>query len=228
MSQSRLNFRFIERPGHMNIPRPWRHFKSPHRGLYLPLQRVLALLGLLVLAPLLLILVFIIRIESKGPAIYKQVRVGRHGERFSFYKLRSMRVKEDPLYFEPLAEESCREGICKKYINDPRITRLGLYLRRFSIDEIPQLWNVVLGHMALVGPRPALLDEVEHYKLHNMARLKVLPGITGIWQISGRADIPFEQQIQLDQQYIAQQSPFTDLHILWKTVPAVLSTKGAY
>lgn len=228
MMNSRVDFHFIDKPGELLIPRSWRSHQNGHQGLPMFVQQSIAFLILLILSPLLLLIILAIRLESQGGAIYKQVRVGKHGEHFGFYKLRTMYTENDPKYIAPNASESSREGICLKFKKDPRITRLGYYLRRYSLDELPQLWNVVCGQMALVGPRPALTREVAQYALSDMARLKVLPGITGLWQVSGRADIAFDQQLELDKRYIAEQSPVNDLFILLLTVPAVLSAKGAY
>ncbi|MBB6523072.1 sugar transferase [Pseudoteredinibacter isoporae] len=228
MINSRVDFRFIDNPGELLVPRGWRAHQSGHRGLPMFFQQCIAFVILLVLSPLLLLIFLAIRLESQGGAIYKQVRVGKHGEHFGFYKLRTMYTENDPNYVAPDASESSRDGICLKFKKDPRITGLGYYLRRYSLDELPQLWNVVCGQMALVGPRPALTTEVAQYALSDMARLKVLPGITGLWQVSGRADIAFDQQLELDKRYIAEQSPFQDILILLRTIPAVISAKGAY
>ena len=192
------------------------------------LQRLAALVGLAMLSPILPLLIIAIKLESKGPVIYRQVRVGKHGRRFYFYKFRSMYTPEDPRYVDVEKLESDREGACKKFKNDPRITKIGRIIRKLSIDEIPQLYNVAKGDMLLIGPRPALINEVSIYSKNAMNRLNIEPGITGLWQVSGRADTTFEQQVSLDIKYIREKSFINDLVILFNTVPAVLSGKGAY
>ena len=198
-------------------------FRSP-----VLLQRLVALLGLVMLSPLLLTVALLIRSSSPGAALYTQVRVGKQGRRFKIYKFRSMRMPTDPLYPAMDKIKSDREGVCVKMYRDPRITAIGRLIRKLSIDELPQLWNVVLGDMALIGPRPALINEVAQYDYDMMNRLNTLPDFTGLWQVSGRADTTFEQQIQLDLRYVSQQSVWLDLRILMLTVPAVLLGKGAY
>lgn len=191
-------------------------------------QRLLALLGLVALCPLFLLLVIAIRLESKGAIIYSQIRVGGNGRRFQSYKFRSMYTKDDPRYTEPQVTESDREGVCKKYKKDPRITRVGSVIRKLSLDELPQLFNVLKGDMLLVGPRPALCCETDCYDEKAMRRLAVEAGMTGLWQVSGRADTTFEEQIDLDIEYIEKRSWLFDLKILVATIPAMLLAKGAY
>jgi lipopolysaccharide/colanic/teichoic acid biosynthesis glycosyltransferase len=128
----------------------------------------------------------------------------------------------------PTNISSSREGVCEKFYNDPRITRVGKVIRKLSIDELPQLFNVLLGDMALIGPRPALVKEVNQYDQRTLERLKAMPGITGLWQVSGRADTTFSQQVDLDISYVRNRSVFLDLKIAFLTIPAVLSAKGAY
>ena len=204
--------------------------KTPRgvRGLSMHLQRLMALIGLLVLSPLLLLTVIVIRRQSPGAAIYTQIRVGHLGRRFKIYKFRSMYMPSDPRYVDPSTLASDREGACKKFFKDPRITPFGRIIRKLSIDELPQLFNVVKGDMALVGPRPALPIEVDDYTHGHFQRLDVTPGLTGLWQISGRADTTFEEQMNLDRDYVASKDVFLDLKILFLTLPAVLSGKGAY
>jgi lipopolysaccharide/colanic/teichoic acid biosynthesis glycosyltransferase len=139
-----------------------------------------------------------------------------------------MRTESDPNYIQPQSENSDRKGVCKKFKNDPRLTLMGKIIRKTSIDELPQLINVVLGNMALVGPRPALLQEVEAYEPYMLKRLEAMPGITGLWQVSGRANTSFDEQIKLDLRYINQQNIRSDIKILFATIPAVLFAKGAY
>ncbi|MDH3377082.1 MAG: sugar transferase [Gammaproteobacteria bacterium] len=184
------------------------------------------LLGLLL--PLFLIVAAAIKLESSGPILFRQTRVGQYGKLFSMWKFRSMYTDADARKQELAESNNQPGGIRFKLRFDPRITKVGRFIRRASIDELPQLWNVFTGSMSLVGPRPPLPDEVNRYSQEQRKRLAAKPGITCTWQISGRADIPFEQQVQLDIQYIASQSLGLDLRILFKTMPAVLSANGAY
>ncbi|MCA0044218.1 exopolysaccharide biosynthesis polyprenyl glycosylphosphotransferase [Celeribacter sp. ASW11-22] len=189
----------------------------------------LALSGILVatLAPFMLIVAALIRFESKGPALFKQERVGRNGRHFTIYKFRSMyQDAEDRL--AAIRAQSDREGICFKARQDPRVTRMGRFLRRTSLDELPQIFNVLLGHMSLVGPRPALPREVEQYPAAAKERLNARPGITGLWQVSGRADISFDKMVDMDVAYVRSRSVVLDIFILAMTVRAVISGRGAY
>jgi exopolysaccharide biosynthesis polyprenyl glycosylphosphotransferase len=201
------------------------------RGTY-ALKRALDIVvsgaGLLLLAPVFLGVAAAIRLESPGSVLFRQTRVGRWGQLFSMYKFRSMYVDAEARKQALLAANEMRGGVIFKMKEDPRITRVGRLIRRASLDELPQLWNVFIGDMSLVGPRPPVPAEVDQYSLADRRRLEVIPGITCIWQISGRSDIPFEEQVQLDVQYIESQSLFADLRILLWTIPAVLLGKGAY
>ena len=197
-------------------------------GLSKYLQRGLAVMTLLALSPLLLVITLAVKLTSRGPALYKQVRVGQHGKRFSFYKFRSMYLPEDSKYIAPQKEHSIRDGVCKKYINDPRITPIGRFIRKYSVDELPQLWNIAKGDMMIVGPRPALVEEVESYEHAMYHRFDVPPGLTGLWQVSGRADTTFDEQIAMDLDYIDQRNWLKDISIIAKTIPAVLTARGAY
>jgi lipopolysaccharide/colanic/teichoic acid biosynthesis glycosyltransferase len=199
-----------------------------HKGIPVILQQTIALLVLLLISPLLLLVMLLIKIESSGGALFSQIRVGENGRHFKMYKFRSMYLKSDSRYKEPDPSQSSREGVCKKYINDPRITIIGQFIRKYSIDEIPQLFNIVTGDMCLVGPRPALSIETYEYDNLVQPRLFTKPGLTGLWQVSGRADTNFEQQLQFDKTYIKQQSVFMDCKIIALTIPVVLSAKGAY
>lgn len=189
---------------------------------------LLSLAALLVLLPFFLLLAVWIKLDSPGPVIYKQVRVGRFGRHFRFYKFRTMRNDADRIKEELLKENQSADGVIFKMKRDPRITRIGRWLRKFSIDELPQLFNVLVGDMSLVGPRPPIPNEVKQYTLEDRKRLNVVPGLTCIWQISGRSDIPFNQQVQLDKDYIASRGLWRDCWILVKTVPAILTGRGAY
>lgn len=187
-----------------------------------------ASLGILVLSPVFLVCAAVIRLESPGPVIFKQKRIGRDGRPFNFYKFRSMYIDAGQRRQELLKANESKDGVIFKMQKDPRVTRFGRFIRKFSIDELPQLFNVVGGDMSLVGPRPPLPSEVAEYTLEDRKRLTVKPGITCIWQVSGRSDIPFRQQVALDKEYIMSRSLWRDLWILLKTVPAVLTGKGAY
>lgn len=189
---------------------------------------VAAGLGLVVLSPLFLLLAALIRLTSPGPAFFHQVRVGQFGRHFNFLKFRSMYVDAEARRAALEAKNESADGVIFKMRNDPRVTPLGRFLRRTSLDELPQLFNVLIGDMSLVGPRPPLPSEVREYTLEDRKRLNVKPGLTCTWQISGRSDIPFEKQVSLDKEYILSHGFLRDLSILLKTIPAILSGKGAY
>lgn len=199
-----------------------------HKGIPVLLQRALALMALLIISPLLFVVYVLIKTGSCGDVLFSQIRVGENGRHFKMYKFRSMYLTTDKRYQAPDIQQSSREGICKKYINDPRVTKIGHFIRKYSIDEIPQLFNVVTGDMCLVGPRPALSVETYEYDHFVQPRLYVKPGLTGLWQVSGRADTSFAEQVALDKAYIKQQSIWMDCKIILLTIPAVLSSKGAY
>lgn len=185
-------------------------------------------LALLLLSPLLALIALLIKLEDRGPVLFPQVRVGRHGREFRMLKFRSMRVDAEARLQEILARNQHRTGVTFKLKDDPRVTRVGRWLRKFSCDELPQFFNVLVGDMSLVGPRPPVPREVALYSLADRRRLAVQPGITCLWQISGRAEIDFPGQVQLDVRYIESRSLWQDVKILCKTVPAVLSGNGAY
>lgn len=194
-------------------------------------QRVLdlaiAVPAMVLLAPLMTIMALAIRAESRGPAIFRQSRVGKDGVTFTMFKFRSMVANAEDVRTE-LLSSSDRDGICFKSKNDPRITRLGRFIRRCSIDELPQLWNVIRGDMSIVGPRPALPSEVAAYPSRALKRLAVRPGITGLWQVSGRANIGFEEMIDMDLSYADNRSVLFDLTLIFRTFNAVFSGRGAY
>ncbi|MDG1282089.1 MAG: WecB/TagA/CpsF family glycosyltransferase [Pseudorhodobacter sp.] len=183
--------------------------------------------ALILLSPLFLATMLAIRLDSKGPVFFQQSRVGLKGIPFPVFKFRSMHVDAEARRAE-LLKTSDREGICFKSRNDPRITRVGRFIRRFSIDELPQIVNVLRGEMSIVGPRPALPQEVAAYPTRAFGRLAVKPGITGIWQVSGRADIGFEKMIDMDLSYAKSHSPLLDMILIALTFRAVLSGRGAY
>ena len=183
-----------------------------------------AVVGLFLIWPLLLALMVWVRRHDGGPALFRQTRVGREGEHFTCLKLRSMSVDAE----DRLNELVVRDHVLVKEVDDPRVTRPGRFIRRFSLDELPQLWNVLRGDMSLVGPRPPLPEEVEKYEDDMLRRLNVLPGMTGLWQVSGRSDLSWEDTVRLDLYYVDNWSMVQDVLILARTVSAVLASRGAY
>jgi lipopolysaccharide/colanic/teichoic acid biosynthesis glycosyltransferase len=210
---------------------------------YLAVKRVvdvtLAAIAIILLSPLLALIALGIRLTSSGPAIYRQTRIGRLGRPFVVYKFRTMYQDADPVlhqrYIEAYAHNYAHEvapGMGEPYapykmVHDPRITPFGRYLRRTSLDELPQLFNVLRGEMSLVGPRPDVPYSVALYKDWHKQRLAVHPGITGLWQIRGRGRVSYEEGMRLDCEYVQRQSLWLDLEILLLTIPAVLSMRGA-
>jgi len=190
-------------------------------------DRSVAFIAIVLLSPLLAGCALAVRLTSKGPAIFKQQRIGRGGAPFTMYKFRSMVVDAEEQRAALMAQ-SDREGVLFKMARDPRITRVGAWLRRYSLDELPQLFNVALGSMSLVGPRPPLPEEVEQYGDDVRRRLLVRPGVTGLWQVSGRSDLSWEESVRLDLRYVDNWSLAADLLILWKTLRAVVRGSGAY
>ena len=201
--------------------------RGPRRWLKAVLERTTATIALVVLLPALVVVGLLIRLDSPGPAVYRQQRVGRDGRQFTMYKFRSMTTSADA---ERTRLIDCNEadGVLFKIQQDPRITRLGGWLRRSSVDEVPQLWNVVRGHMSLVGPRPALPQEVARYDVDPRRRLVVKPGMTGLWQVSGRSDLSWSESVRLDVHYVDNWSLGLDLWILARTIRAVVGHRGAY
>jgi exopolysaccharide biosynthesis polyprenyl glycosylphosphotransferase len=188
-----------------------------------------SLVLLALLAPIYAVIALLIRLDSAGPVFYRQVRVGLHGKLFYAWKFRTMVTNADRLQAELEAQNQSQDGILFKMKADPRITRVGGWLRQYSLDELPQLFNVLLGEMSLVGPRPLPVRDVERFAAHHYVRHEVLPGITGLWQVSGRSDITdFEDVIQLDLDYIQNWSLGLDMDILLRTVNVVLRKTGAY
>ncbi len=186
-----------------------------------------SLVALVLTAPVLAFLALMIKLESPGPVLYRSTRIGRNGRPFTFFKLRSM-VNGADRHRHHLTHLNEADGPVFKISNDPRVTRIGRLLRTTSLDEIPQFLNVLNGEMSLVGPRPPIPEEVAQYEPWQMRRLEVRPGITCLWQISGRSRIGFQEWMRLDLEYIKHQSLALDLKILLRTVPAVLSREGAY
>ena len=204
----------------------------PSRGyLQLFLKRAIDLVGsatlLVVLAPAMLVCAVAIRLTSPGPALFKQPRAGRHGQTFTLLKFRSMKCGADE-DIAGLRGQSEVDGPLFKMKDDPRITRVGRFLRATSLDELPQLLNVLLGQMSLVGPRPFVVAEAQQIDGWAAKRFTVRPGMTGLWQVSGRSDLPFEDLRHLDYAYVSSWSLWWDLRILAKTPPTVFARRGAY
>ena len=189
---------------------------------------VVAATALSILLPPLAVICLIVKLTSKGKALYWQDRIGLNGKVIYFPKIRSMVEGADSQIVDMSAKNDHENSHTFKMKNDPRITPIGRFIRKFSIDELPQLWLVLKGDLSLVGPRPALVREVEKYSLEERQRLLVKPGLTCIWQVSGRGDIPFKEQLEMDLNYIKMQSTRLDLKLLFLTIPAVISGKGAY
>ena len=189
---------------------------------------VLSAVGMLLLSPVYLAIAAAVKLSSPGPVFFVQTRVGRYGRYFKFYKFRSMRQDAESQKAALMAKNESKDGVIFKMKDDPRITRVGRFLRRTSLDELPQLWNVFIGDMSLVGPRPPVPSEVLEYTLEDRKRLDVIPGITCLWQIKGRSEIPFNEQVRLDKEYILAPSVWKDIVILFKTIPAILGGRGAY
>src|SRR5579883_2764295 len=202
----------------------------PERRLYAVSKRmfdcVLASVLLVLSAPLWVVVAALIRLTSPGPIIFRQRRCGRWGEEFTCYKFRTM-IDGEELTRQELDALNEVDGPVFKIRDDPRVTRVGRFLRRSSIDELPQLWNVLRGDMSIVGPRPPLPEEVARYRPRDYQRLAVTPGLTCLWQIKGRSQIKFDEWVRLDLEYIRRRSFWLDLAIVLRTIPAVLSGRGA-
>ena len=198
-----------------------------------------ASLILLLVAPAMLVIAVIVKLTDRGPVLFVQERLGRDGKPFKFYKFRSMiHNSDDAIHRQFVAmfiggdESGCADSNegekCFKMKQDPRITPVGAFLRRTSLDELPQLFNILKGEMSLVGPRPPIAYEIENYQPWHMERLKAVPGLTGLWQVSGRSSVSFEEMVRLDIRYINSWSPLLDLRILLKTIPVVFQGTGGY
>lgn len=205
--------------------------KTPLRGVNILLKRIADLAGgiliLSILSPVLLMVGIWIKLDSKGPVFFRQHRIGKNGMHFQMLKFRSMSSEAEKLK-RGLLHENEASGPVFKLKNDPRITRAGRFLRKYSVDELPQLWNVLKGEMSLIGPRPPLPEEVARYSNYHWRRMDVLPGMTGLWQVSGRSDLSFEEWIDLDIYYIERWSFALEMKILFRTIPVVLRGTGAY
>lgn len=182
---------------------------------------------LVLLSPLMFAVALAVRLSSPGPVLFSQIRVGKDGKRFRMFKFRTM-VDGAHLLHEDVRHLNQCDGPALKISCDPRLHAFGAFLRRSSIDELPQLWNVLRGEMSLVGPRPALPDEVQRYERPYRERLNVTPGLTGLWQVSGRANVPFRRWMAMDVWYVRHWSPLVDLALIARTVPAVLRRDGAW
>ena len=192
------------------------------------IERVIACVVVLVLAPVMFAIAAAIRVTSAGPALFRQTRVGRDGREFTLLKFRTMVANAHELRDELDHLNLCETGPLFKIARDPRVTRIGAWLRRTSLDELPQLLNVVRGQMALVGPRPPLPSEVARYTDDVRRRLLVKPGLTGLWQVSGRSDLSWEESVRLDLRYVENWSLALDAAILARTWSAVVKGRGAY
>lgn len=190
-------------------------------------ERTTAAVALVLLSPLLLAVALAVRLSSPGPAIYRQVRVGRYGRHFTILKFRTMRTGADAELERLVRAEQGEIRAYVKLRSDPRLTRLGPFLRMTSLDELPQLWNVLRGDMSLVGPRPQTPAEVATYSVDEWRRLLTRPGITGLWQVSGRSDLAPEEALGLDIRYVREWSPWLDLRVLVRTVAVIWRREGA-
>lgn len=189
---------------------------------------VASAIALVILSPLLLIIAICIKVDDpKGPVFYSQVRVGKDGKHFKMFKFRSMVTNADQL-LEKLRSQNDVDGAMFKMKNDPRITKVGRIIRKYSLDELPQLANVVMGTMSIVGPRPPLVSEVAEYTDYDKQRLMVKPGATGMWQVGGRNDVSFDEMVALDLTYIQKRSIWLDLKIMFETVKIMIIPNGAY
>jgi exopolysaccharide biosynthesis polyprenyl glycosylphosphotransferase len=221
----RLHIRPYEGLPLLSVEQP--RFEGAHRVVKGAVDRCFAAVALFLLSPVLLGIALAVRLSSAGPALYRQERVGINGRSFTMLKFRSMVVDADS-QVDRLREDNISDGLLFKLREDPRVTPIGRWLRRLSLDELPQLFNVLGGSMSLVGPRPPLPNEVARYDSSVSRRLLVKPGLTGLWQISGRSDLSWDESVRLDLRYVENWTLTLDLLILWKTAAAVLRSRGAY
>ncbi len=203
--------------------------REPIPQMELFIKRGMDILGsgfaLLILSPILAVLAIAIKLDSPGPVLYRANRVGKKGRKFLCCKFRSMAANADAIK-EALRAQNERKGAFFKLANDPRITRVGKFLRKYSLDELPQFWNVLMGDMSLVGPRPHPVDDFARYRVDDLRRLDVTPGLTGLWQVTARRDPSFEKNVELDLQYIENWTPWLDMKIILKTFPVVFAGNG--
>lgn len=189
---------------------------------------VCAIIGIVLLSPLFLVVALLIKLEDyKAPILFNQNRLGKDGKKFHMYKFRSMVSNAEKIKFT-LMEKNEADGPVFKIKDDPRVTKLGKFIRKTSIDELPQLFNVLKGEMSLVGPRPPLPEEVEQYSSYEKQRLNVIPGLTCYWQVSGRSNIGFDEWVELDLKYIKERSFLLDIKLIFKTVRVLFGSKNAF
>jgi exopolysaccharide biosynthesis polyprenyl glycosylphosphotransferase len=214
----------------IGVPRYPAWERSAKRALDIFFSLIVMILG----APVFLLLALLVKVTSPGPVFFRQVRLGKNAQPFTFYKFRTMQHKNDDSVHRSFCEnfiqggESAEGRNVFKMVKDPRITRIGRFLRRSSLDELPQFYNVLRGDMSLVGPRPPISYEIEHYQDWHKDRLRVRPGLTGLWQVSGRSQVPFDEMVRLDLHYITRWSFGLDLRIIWRTLPVMIKGDGAY
>jgi exopolysaccharide biosynthesis polyprenyl glycosylphosphotransferase len=201
-------------------------FSGPRRIVKTVFDKTVAALAVVALSPLLGLIALTVRLSSPGPSFFVQRRIGRDGREFPMIKFRTMIVGAEHRKVELARNDS--DAVLFKLKSDPRVTRVGSFLRRYSLDELPQLFNVLRGDMSLIGPRPPLREEVDQYGEDVYRRLVVKPGLTGLWQVSGRSDLPWDEAVRLDLQYVENWSLILDMQILWKTIAAVIRGSGAY
>lgn len=206
--------------------------KKDREHLYLFMKRITdivgSLIGLILLFPLFLFIAVMIKLEDpKGPVFFKQLRVGKNEKTFFMFKFRSMVYNAEDM-LEQLLTQNEVSGAMFKMKNDPRVTKIGRFIRKTSLDELPQLWNVLKGEMSVVGPRPSLPREVVEYSLYDKQRLGVTPGCTGLWQISGRSNLGFKEMVELDLKYIHVRSYWYDIKIIFKTLKVLFGAKDAF
>ena len=190
---------------------------------------IFSVIAIIITSPVMLLTVVAIKLDSPGPALFKQVRVGKNGRHFKIWKFRSMYIDAEEMKHKLLSQNEVKDGMMFKMKNDPRITRVGRVIRKLSIDELPQFFNVLSGSMSFVGTRPPTLDEVEKYQTNQWRRISIKPGITGMWQVSGRSNIKdFNEVVKLDVQYIDSWNLLLDLKLLLKTVSVVFAHNDSY
>jgi len=221
----RVHYRPVEGMPLMHVELP--QFTGTRHLIKRMVDLSVGVLALMILTPVLLLLALVVKLDSPGPVFYSQERIGRNGTTFRMYKFRSMVTDADTRLAE-LSGHNQGAGPLFKVHNDPRVTRCGRWMRRFSLDELPQLFNVLTGDMSLVGPRPPLRQEVEAYEKPAHRRLLIKPGITGLWQISGRSNLSWQESVRLDLYYVENWSLMGDLMIMWRTARAMISAEGAY
>jgi exopolysaccharide biosynthesis polyprenyl glycosylphosphotransferase len=221
----RVHFRPVEGLPLMHVELP--RYSGGKHIVKRAMDMFLAAVALLILSPVLLVLALVVSLDSQGPILFRQERVGRQGKSFKMYKFRSMVVDAEG-QLAKLVGSNQGAGVLFKIANDPRITRCGTWMRKYSLDELPQFWNVLMGQMSLVGPRPPLKTEVDGYEKPAHRRLLIKPGITGLWQISGRSNLAWDEAVRLDLYYVENWSLTGDFIILWRTFKAVYDPNGAY